>query len=90
MQEKCVRRTRLAVVDWAAIRIYAYHERGFCLPNMPITEGSTIRERLPYRTPEVHSFGSIADITAGSGGTGNPFYGGGPGKGGPGPGGGMS
>jgi hypothetical protein len=47
---------------------------------MPITEGSDIRERLPYRTPEIHTFGSIADITAGSGGPDYPSYGG-PGSG---------
>jgi hypothetical protein len=51
------------------------------MPNTPSTDGSTGRERMPYHTPEVRSFGSIADITAGSGGPDYNPYGGSGGNG---------
>lgn len=58
------------------------------MPNSPSIEGSSTRERLPYRAPEIHAFGSIADITAGSAGSDYNSYGGHGGS--PGPGLGMS
>jgi hypothetical protein len=42
---------------------------------MTSNEGTLVPERLPYHAPEVHEFGSIAEITAGGLGADNPYGG---------------